>query len=76
MKVGVSIPGEDLAFVDEYAARTGAKSRSAVLHQAIELLRSVDLEDAYAEAWQEWDASDDFELWDVTADDGIAGAAR
>jgi hypothetical protein len=76
MKVGVSIPDEDVAFIDEYAARTGAKSRSAVLHQAVALLRSVDLEDAYAEAWREWDSKEDAELWEVASADGIADAAR
>jgi Arc/MetJ-type ribon-helix-helix transcriptional regulator len=76
MKVGVSIPDEDVAFIDEYAARTGAKSRSAVLHQAVALLRSVDLEDAYAEAWSEWDAQEDTRPWEATSADGIADAAR
>jgi predicted transcriptional regulator len=76
MKVGVSIPDDDVAFIDEYAERTGARSRSAVLHQAIALLRSVALEDAYAEAWQEWDSAEDAGLWDVTSADGTADAAR
>lgn len=76
MKVGVSIPDEDVAFIDDYAARTGAKSRSAVLHQAVALLRSVDLEDAYEEAWREWDSKEDTELWEATSADGIADAAR
>lgn len=76
MKVGVSIPDEDVAFIDEYAARTGARSRSAVLHQAVALLRSVDLEDAYAEAWREWDSAEDAVLWDATSADGTADAAR
>ncbi|MCO5996032.1 ribbon-helix-helix domain-containing protein [Actinoallomurus rhizosphaericola] len=76
MKVGVSIPDEDVAFIDEYAARTGAKSRSAVLHQAIGLLRSTALEDAYAAAWQEPDYSSEAELWDATSSDGMADATR
>jgi antitoxin MazE9 len=75
MKVGVSIPDEDVAFIDDYAQRTGAKSRSAVLHQAIVLLRSVDLEDAYAEAWHEWDRGEDMAPWDATSADGIADAS-
>ncbi|WP_420711084.1 hypothetical protein [Streptomyces sp. NRRL S-337] len=36
----MSLPQEDVAFVDEYAAETGAGSRSAALHAAIELLRA------------------------------------
>jgi Arc/MetJ-type ribon-helix-helix transcriptional regulator len=76
MKIGISIPDEDLAFIDEYAARVKARSRSAVLHQAIGLLRSADLEDAYAAAWEEWDSGDDVELWDVTSADGTTDATR
>lgn len=76
MKVGVSIPEDDLVFIDEYAARTGAKSRSAVLHQAVALLRSVDLEDAYADAWREWDSGNEAARWDATSADGAADAAR
>ncbi|MEV0404333.1 ribbon-helix-helix domain-containing protein [Actinoallomurus sp. NPDC050550] len=76
MKVGVSIPDEDVAFIDEYAALTGAKSRSAVLHEAIGLLRSAALEDAYAAAWADPDYSSEAELWDTTSADGIADAAR
>ncbi|MEV5749587.1 ribbon-helix-helix domain-containing protein [Actinoallomurus sp. NPDC052308] len=76
MKVGVSLPDEDVAFIDEYAAQTGAKSRSAVLHEAIGLLRSSTLEDAYAAAWQEPDYNRETELWDRTSADGIADASR
>lgn len=76
MKMSVSLPEDDVAFIDSYAEHAGAKSRSAVLHQAIELLRSADLEDAYAAAWQEWDESGDSELWDSTTADGISDAAR
>ncbi|MEV5703933.1 ribbon-helix-helix domain-containing protein [Actinoallomurus sp. NPDC052274] len=76
MKVGVSIPDDDVAFIDEYAAQTGAKSRSAVLHEAIGLLRSSALEDAYAAAWQEPDYCSETELWDRASADGIADASR
>jgi Arc/MetJ-type ribon-helix-helix transcriptional regulator len=53
MKLSVSLPDDDVAFIDEYAARTGSPSRSAVLHRAVELLRMADMEGPYAEAWQE-----------------------
>lgn len=76
MKVGVSLPAEDVAFIDEYAARSGAKSRSAVLHQAITLLREADLEDAYTAAWQAEEADDDGIAWDAVSGDGIDDAAR
>ncbi len=76
MKVSVSIPEDDVAFVDEYARRRGVGSRSAVLHDAIELLRMSELEDAYAAAWDEWEGTDEARLWDGTAPDGVADAAR
>jgi Arc/MetJ-type ribon-helix-helix transcriptional regulator len=76
MKVSVSLPEEDVAFVDEYASRLGNASRSSVLRRAIGLLRMTDLEDAYASAWDEWASGDDALLWEQTVADGIADAAR
>lgn len=81
MKVSISLPDADIAFVDEYASRSAATSRSAVVHRAIELLRESELEDAYAEAWQDW-ASDDgedesaAEAWEPAAADGLVDAPR
>ena len=74
MKISVSLPEEDVAFVDEYATRTDADSRSAVIHAAIELLRTAGLEAEYTEAFQEWDASEDAALWDRTVADGLTDA--
>jgi hypothetical protein len=62
--------------VDEYASTVGARSRSAVIHQAIGVLRQVGLEEAYASAWEEWNATDDAALWDATSADGIIDAPR
>jgi Arc/MetJ-type ribon-helix-helix transcriptional regulator len=76
VKLSVSLPEEDIAYVDEYARRTRASSRSSVLHRAIDLLRLSELEDAYATAWDEWQATEDAGLWDRTAGDGIGDAAR
>ncbi|MFH8343912.1 ribbon-helix-helix domain-containing protein [Streptomyces sp. NPDC018045] len=76
MKVSVSLPEEDIAFVDAYGKKTDAESRSAVIHAAIELLRSSELEADYALAWEEWDESDDARLWDGVSGDGIVDAAR
>lgn len=76
MKISVSLPTDDLAFVDEYAARTGAASRSMVIHQAIGLLRMSELEESYAETWLDWDASEDARLWRATVADGIGDAPR
>jgi len=53
MKVSVSLPGEDVEFLDEYAKRRGYESRSAVVHKAVRLLRGSELSAAYENAWQE-----------------------
>ncbi len=76
MKLSVSLPEDDVEFVDEYSRRAGGTSRSAVLHRAIELLRATDLEDEYAAAWNEWYESGDAEFWEQTIGDGITDAAR
>lgn len=76
MKLSVSLPEEDISYVDDYAERRGSASRSSVLHQAIALLRASELEDAYAAAWDEWEADEDGRLWDATSSDGLADAAR
>lgn len=76
MKLSVSLPDEDIDFIDDYADRRGTASRSAVLHRAIDLLRASELEDAYAAAYDEWDADEDGQLWSTTTGDGLADAAR
>jgi Arc/MetJ-type ribon-helix-helix transcriptional regulator len=76
MKVSVSLPTEDVEFLDEYARLQGFGSRSAVLHTAVSLLRASGLGGAYEDAWREWAASDE-ELWDSAAANGLsADAAR
>jgi Arc/MetJ-type ribon-helix-helix transcriptional regulator len=76
MKMSVSLPSDDVAFVDEYAARAGLPSRSSVLHEAIRLLRMADLERDYAAAWQEWAAGGDSSPWDRAIADGLDDAPR
>lgn len=76
MKISVSLPQEDVTFVDAYAAKTEAESRSAVIHAAIELLRASQLEADYAAAFEEWDASEDAAFWDRTTGDGLTDAQR
>jgi hypothetical protein len=76
VKVSVSLPEEDIAYIDEYAHRVGAQSRSSVLHQAVALLRLSELETAYAEAFDEWSEAADGEAWETTVADGLADAPR
>lgn len=70
MKVSVSLPGEDVAFLDSYAGAHQLPSRSAVVRTAIRALRLGDLRDAYSEAWTEWEASGEADAWDSAAGDG------
>ena len=72
MKVSVSLPGEDVEFLDEYAKQQGYQSRSAVLHKAVRLLRSTELGAAYEGAWQAWADSGDAKAWESTSVDGIS----
>jgi Arc/MetJ-type ribon-helix-helix transcriptional regulator len=72
MKISISLPDEDVEFLDSYAQSQGYRSRSAVVHSAVSMLRSSKLGDAYADAWQEWEDTGEAELWDRTTADGLA----
>ncbi len=72
MKVSVSLPQEDVDFLDEYADQQGFGSRSAVLHTAVRLLRASGLGGAYEEAWQEWEGAGEEESWDQSVADGLS----
>ncbi len=74
MKISVSLPDEDIEFLDEYAKNLGVPSRSAVIQRAVRLLRAAELGPAYAEAWREWEADDDENVWDTAVGDGIEQA--
>lgn len=76
MKLSVSLPEDDVAFVDDYSAKAGMASRSSVIHKAIALLREASLQDSYAAAFDEWDDTEDARLWDATVADGVGDAAR
>lgn len=76
MKLSISLSDEEVAALDKYAQAAGLPSRSAVIQQAIRLLGNPELEDAYAAAWEEWQASGNAEAWESTAADGLVDAAR
>jgi Arc/MetJ-type ribon-helix-helix transcriptional regulator len=71
MKLSVSLPDEDVEFLDQYATARGIASRSAAVHRAVRLLRATELGSAYEEAWSDWADSGENDLWDVTVDDGL-----
>lgn len=77
MKLSISLPETDVELLDEYARTAGLRSRSAAVHEAIQLLRLPGLEDDYAAAWDEWEASGQEADWEsVLADAVPTDAAR
>lgn len=70
MKVSVSLPDDDVAFVDRYAEDHGT-TRSAAIHQAVQMLRRRDLAADYEAANDEWVASGEADLWDAATGDGL-----
>ncbi len=71
MKVSVSLPAEDVEFLDSYVANLGLPSRSAAMHKAVRLLKSLDLGSAYESAWDEWQTSGESQAWEPTTGDGL-----
>lgn len=71
MKLSISLPANDVEFIDHYAQDQQIESRSAVLHKAIRLLRATELGAAYEDAWDQWSSAGDAQAWDTTAGDGV-----
>ena len=76
MKLSVSLPEDDVEFLDAYARAQGITSRSAVVHKAVRLLKASELGPAYEDAWREWVESDDAAAWDGAVGDGLSDASR
>lgn len=72
MKVSVSLPDDDVEFLDSYAESQGFASRSAVLQKAVRLLRASELGSAYEDAWSEWVGDGEAEVWNVVSADGLS----
>ena len=70
MKLSVSLPDDDVAYLNAYA-EAHALSRSAAVRHAIGKLRAGELSHAYGQAWDEWTSSDDADRWDAVAGDGL-----
>jgi Arc/MetJ-type ribon-helix-helix transcriptional regulator len=70
MKVSVSLPGDDVQFLDDYAREQGLESRSAAVHRAVRLLRTAELGATYEAAWKEWAAEGEADRWESTTADG------
>jgi Arc/MetJ-type ribon-helix-helix transcriptional regulator len=71
MKVSVSLPDEDVEYLDAYAVEQGLASRSAAVHRAIRLLRTMELAAPYEAAWSEWSSSGEAGAWEPATGDGL-----
>jgi Arc/MetJ-type ribon-helix-helix transcriptional regulator len=71
MKVSLSLSQQDVDFLDRLSADGTYPSRSAAAAHAIAAMRDRELTDSYVEAFDEWAASGEAELWDVTVADGF-----
>jgi Arc/MetJ-type ribon-helix-helix transcriptional regulator len=71
MRVYVSLPTEDVEFIDDHIRRRGARSRSAALQEALRMLRHAELVADYTCAWEQRDAAACGATADALAADGI-----
>ena len=70
MKISLSLPEEDVAFLNDYAHRQSLESRSAAIREAVGALKVMTLGDMYQAAWDE--AAGETAVWDQTLKDGLA----
>jgi len=71
VRISVSLPQDDVAFLDDYAIAHEYRSRSAVVHRAIRALRLGELHDAYGDSWTEWNTSGEADSWAAVGGDGV-----
>lgn len=67
----MSLPDDDVAYLDAYAEQEGLRSRSAALRRAVRLLRAAGLGAEYADAWREWEEEGEARIWETVAADGL-----
>lgn len=72
MKISVSLPADDVEFLNTYARSQGIASRSAAVQKAVQLLRASERGQAYEDAWQEWSSSGEEHVWAPATGDGIS----
>jgi Arc/MetJ-type ribon-helix-helix transcriptional regulator len=72
VKLSVSLPDNDVAFIDNLS-REHDGNRSAAVHHLIQLAREMRAADAYTAAFDEWHESGDDAAWDGPASDEIVG---
>jgi Arc/MetJ-type ribon-helix-helix transcriptional regulator len=65
MKLSISLPDDECAYLDQCVDDGTYPSRSAVVLRALRLLRSADIGAMYAEAFVEWERSAEGADWDA-----------
>ncbi len=75
MKVSVSLPEEDVGFLDSCARSQSCPSRSADLHKAVRALRGAEVGPAYEDAFMGWEESGNASVWEMAAGDGVKADA-
>jgi antitoxin ParD1/3/4 len=66
-KLSISLPDSLAGFVENYRKKRGLRSRSEVFEEAVKLLQSRELEEAYREAETECDPA-----WEAVSADGLS----
>ena len=70
VKLSVSLPDADAAFIDKLA-EDHAGNRSAAVQDLVRLGREMRAVDDYAAAFGEWEDTGQAEAWDATVADGF-----
>jgi putative addiction module CopG family antidote len=70
MKLSISLPDQEVEFIDAAVGSGQYPSRSAVIARALRLLRAADLGEMYDAAFREWAVSDDGLAWEATPQGG------
>ena len=70
-KISLSLPLDDVLFLNEQTSSGRYPTRSAVVANAIKIMRSQELTDSYVTAFDEWATSGEAALWDATSADGL-----
>jgi hypothetical protein len=68
LRVSLSLPEEQVHWLDGYGPANGFPTRSAVVEWAIRLLKGAELTSSYEAAWTEWRAADQAADWDAMPD--------
>lgn len=75
MKLSVSLPEEEVCFLDDYRQTAHLESRSAAVHVAVRQLRESLLAQEYTQMFSDADYLNDTSVWDVTSMDGLTDEA-